>query len=237
MANDSSGLHLVLWDIDHTLIESRGVGSELFRAAFESITGRKMEHQADVTGKTEPVILTETLRMHGIEASDSLQQQYAEALAEQYRRHVDLLRRRGRALPGAREALQALAERGSFVQTVLTGNFRAVSITKLEAFGLADHIDFEVGAYGEDSNDRASLVPIAQQRAAAKYGQDFTRHNTVIIGDTIHDVAAAHDGGAAIIAVATGRDSADELRDAGAKVMLPDLTNTAQVLAATLTTD
>jgi hypothetical protein len=29
----TSGL-LVLWDVDHTLIETRGVGSELYRAAL-----------------------------------------------------------------------------------------------------------------------------------------------------------------------------------------------------------
>ena len=31
---------LILWDIDHTLIETGGVGSEVFRDAFEQVSGR-----------------------------------------------------------------------------------------------------------------------------------------------------------------------------------------------------
>jgi phosphoglycolate phosphatase-like HAD superfamily hydrolase len=61
---------LVLWDIDHMLVETRGLGGELYRVAFEEITRRKMGHKADVTGKTEPTILTETLKAHGLEPSE-----------------------------------------------------------------------------------------------------------------------------------------------------------------------
>jgi hypothetical protein len=50
-----------------------------------------------------------------------------------------------------------------------------------------------------------------------------------------HDITAGHLGGAAVIAVATGRDSAKQLRDAGAGTVLPDLTGTANVVAAVLT--
>jgi phosphoglycolate phosphatase len=51
---------LVLWDVDHTLMETGGVGAELFRAAFEQATGRALEHAATVTGRTEPAIFRET---------------------------------------------------------------------------------------------------------------------------------------------------------------------------------
>jgi phosphoglycolate phosphatase len=89
-----------------------------------------------------------------------------------------------------------------------------------------------VGAYADDGTDRAALVPIAQQRAAERYGHPFTRDNTVIIGDTTHDVAAAHNGGAAIIAVATGNDSADDLWAAGAERVLTNLARTADITSA-----
>src|SRR6266508_2223495 len=86
---------LVLWDIDHTLIETRGVGGELYRAAYEETAGRTMEHKAEVTGKTEPAILTETLKLHGLEPNNDYQAKYAEALARQYDQRADELRRRG----------------------------------------------------------------------------------------------------------------------------------------------
>ncbi|MGH3327222.1 MAG: hypothetical protein ACRDPT_05380 [Streptomycetales bacterium] len=61
-----TGKLLVLWDVDHTLIETRGVGREVFAAAFEQVTGRPMKEMAQPWGRTEPVILAETLDSHGI---------------------------------------------------------------------------------------------------------------------------------------------------------------------------
>jgi hypothetical protein len=63
---------------------------------------------ADATGKTERVILAETLRAHGIEPTEEYQQKYAQALPAQYQQHADQLRERGHALPGAAEAIAAL---------------------------------------------------------------------------------------------------------------------------------
>lgn len=72
---------LVLWDIDHTLIETRGVGAELFREAFEQATGHKLEHPADVTGRTEPAIFQETVETHGIAYTDELLERYTYLLS------------------------------------------------------------------------------------------------------------------------------------------------------------
>lgn len=232
MAIDATRPRLVLWDIDHTLIETRGIGGQLARAAFQEITGIRPERMAVATGKTEPVILTETLVAHGIQPTEEHQRRYAQALPEQYRRHADQLRQVGRALPGAAEALAALRQVPGIVQTVLTGNYRGVAAVKLAAFRLDGALDLDVGSYADDATDRAALVPVAQHRASRKYEHAFTRANTVIIGDTTHDVTAAHQGGAAIIAVASGHDTADDLRAAGAETVVPDLTHTALVVAA-----
>jgi phosphoglycolate phosphatase-like HAD superfamily hydrolase len=231
MATHPSEPLLVLWDIDHTLIETRGVGTKLYRQAFEAVTGRPVEHDVEVTGRTEQAIIAEALQLHGIEASEELVGRYGDELARQYREHAGELLDCGRALPGAAEALAALAEVPGVVQTVLTGNLRGVAVIKLLVFGLDEHIDFEVGAYGEDDPERAKLVAISQGRAGAKHGVEFTRENTVIVGDTVGDVIAAQEGGALIVAVATGKDSQAELRRAGALVALPDLVNKAQVVA------
>ena len=178
MANSAIHPRLILWDVDHTLIETRGAGGQFARAAFEEITGIRPEHVAEATGKTEPVILAETLRAHGIELTDTYQRQYAQALPAQYRRHVDQLRTQGRALPGAAEAIAALHQIPRVIQTVLTGNYKAVAATKLAAFDLDRVLDLDVGAYADEAEDRAALVAIAQRRAAAKYDGPFTRANT-----------------------------------------------------------
>jgi phosphoglycolate phosphatase-like HAD superfamily hydrolase len=54
---------------------------------------------------------------------------------------------------------------------------------------------------------------------------------TVYIADSPRDVDAARIGGARSLAVASGRATAAELRDAGADAVLPDLTDTAGLTA------
>jgi phosphoglycolate phosphatase-like HAD superfamily hydrolase len=223
---------LILWDIDHTLIETRGLGRELYRRAFETVTGRTMERQADVTGQTEPAILAATLKLHGIDDDGPYQARYAEALAEEYEKHRDQLRHRGRVLPGAREALAALAGRSDVVQSVLSGNLKAVSMIKLQVFRLDRYIDFEAGAYGDDDTRRPNLVAIAQRRAGDRNGARFTRSNTVIVGDSVQDVETGLEGGATVVAVASGNADAKALREAGAEVVWSDLTDTARAVQA-----
>jgi phosphoglycolate phosphatase len=79
---------------------------------------------------------------------------------------------------------------------------------------------------------RAELVPVARQAAATAYGLDFDGASTVLVGDTPLDVAAALATGARAVGVATGTFSASDLAAAGAHVVLPDLTDTALLLAA-----
>jgi phosphoglycolate phosphatase len=229
-------LRLVLWDIDHTLIDTGGVGRAVYQEAFEQVTGRRMERQAEVSGRTEPDIFRDTLDLHGIEASKESLGRFAAALAAGYSAKIHLLRQRGHALPGATEALTALDGVPGVVQSVLTGNFKPVAKTKLAAFGLDGSIDFEVGAYGSDDAIRANLVEVARQRATAKYGVIFDEHTTILVGDTPSDIAAAHDGGAVAIAVASGRSTMEELQTANAAVVLPDLTDSDALLRAVLGT-
>jgi phosphoglycolate phosphatase len=100
---------LVLWDIDHTLLETRGLGAELYRHAFERATGRHVEQAAEVTGQTETSILIATLRLHGLTQDEPYLSRYVEALADEYEQHREELKTRGRLLPGARDVLAALA--------------------------------------------------------------------------------------------------------------------------------
>src|SRR6266566_3154486 len=94
---------LVLWDVDHTLMETGGVGFELFRAAFEQASGQQLMQAADVTGRTEPAIFRETVELQGIPYSSALFDRYVALLAAGYVAGADKIARRGRALPGAAE--------------------------------------------------------------------------------------------------------------------------------------
>lgn len=227
-------LHLVLWDVDHTLIETRGVGRRLFADTFREVAGIPMREMAPMEGRTEPVIFLETLKLHGISPTDDLRGRFLEGLADAYDAGTNWLRQQGRALPGAKEALQALAARDDVVQSVLTGNVRRVAITKLETFDLARFIDFDAGAYGSDDDDRLNLVPIAVERAAKTYGAGITSAHVTVIGDTPNDIRAGLSGQANVIGITSGRHTAEELADAGAEVVLPDLYRIPEVVEALL---
>lgn len=223
---------LVLWDIDHTLIETRGVGSQVYAEAFAKVTGHRLEKMPELSGHTEPVIFREALKVNGVEGGEGLYEQFAAEQARCYATHLDELRACGRALPGAAEALRALAERNDVLQSVLTGNTRPASEIKLRAFDLARYLNFDIGAYGTDDDTRANLVNVARQRAEKAHGLNFDNDATILLGDTPNDVAAAQASGARLIAVATGRDSATALAEAGAPTVLADLTDTPAVVAA-----
>src|SRR5690348_9391872 len=95
----------VLWDSDHTLIDTRGVGRELSATAFLRSTGQPMRQQAKIDGITEQVIFRETARLHGMDTDRSDFERFARALTEAHLRKAAELRERGHALPGAAAAL------------------------------------------------------------------------------------------------------------------------------------
>jgi len=228
---------LALWDVDYTLVQAGGAGLGLYKAVLADLYGLDLPGQlSSMAGRTDSAIMLEVLAAAGVDAASELPR-FHRALAERAPEVADMVREHGTALPGARAALAALAgyaANGAVVQSLLTGNILALARVKLEAFGLTDHLDLDVGAYGDVSRVRADLVPVARRNAAARYGADFGGHATVLIGDTPHDVEAATAAGARGVGVATGRFSVRQLADAGADVVLPDLTDTAGVVAAVL---
>jgi phosphoglycolate phosphatase-like HAD superfamily hydrolase len=221
---------LVLFDVDHTLIETRGVGREMYERVFPAVTGVAFRKLALVSGRTEPDIIRETLDLHGIEPTDEAIRNLAKALAEGYDAARDELAERGRALPGAQDTLARFAAEPAVHQGVLTGNLRNVARIKMAVFGLDQYLDLEASAYGDDNPNRAALVAIAQRRATERTGIAFDNQHTVLIGDTPKDVEAALVAGVRVIAVASGNSSAQELKDAGATVVFADLTNPAELL-------
>jgi phosphoglycolate phosphatase-like HAD superfamily hydrolase len=223
---------LILWDIDSTLVRAGPLGRALYARAFEQVTGRPMRLQSPTHGRLEPDIFRDTLAANDLDPAAHPFPAFAAALAAAYADGAGELRRRGTALPGAAEALAALACEPRAVQTALTGNVRPVALVKLAAFGLDRHLDLAIGAYGADAQVRAGLVPVAWRLAAAKHRCAFDADSSVLVGDSVHDVGAGRAAGVRVVAVATGRDSREELRAAGADVVLADLADTAAVLRA-----
>ncbi|HWD07017.1 MAG TPA: haloacid dehalogenase-like hydrolase [Amycolatopsis sp.] len=223
---------LVLWDIDHTLVEYIGVGTSWYATALTAM-GSELRRRPDYGGRTERAISTDVLTLHGIEATEeNIQRLWAELITAADEASATLPEA-GRALEGAAEALSEVAGHGA-VQTLVTGNLPEISVLKLAAFGLDEHLELEIGGYGSLSAHRPDLVPHAVAAAAAKHGTTFAPADVVVIGDTPDDVKAALDNGAVAVAVATGNYGADVLAAAGAHTVLPDLTDLDAVRRAVL---
>src|SRR2546422_571401 len=141
-------------------------------------TSRKSASQRDRRRTSSGILAAERAGMRCVEEA---------GLSEHYRRD-------GRALPGAPEALAALAREPGVLQSVLTGNVRAHAEAKLGAVGLDRFIDFDAGAFGCDHVDRPRLVPIAQTRAGLRRKTTYDHAHTLLVGDTRRDVQAGPDG-------------------------------------------
>jgi phosphoglycolate phosphatase-like HAD superfamily hydrolase len=217
---------LLLWDVDHTLIENSGVSKAVYARAFQMMTGRAAEVQPSTDGRTDYEIVRDLFTANGAAFTAEDEASYQSALVDAMRELHPRLMGDGFTLPGVPGVLAAVSQIPGIVQSVLTGNIRPNAEAKLRLLG--DHarvLDLDVGGYGSDDVRRPRLVGAAQRKASQKYGVVFGSSSTVLVGDTERDVAAALEGGAQIVAVATGVTSAEELRQAGAQVVLRDLTD------------
>jgi phosphoglycolate phosphatase len=235
---------LVLWDVDYTLVSADGLGTRLYEVVFREMFGRELPAVAPKAGRTDRAIILDTLAMAGLDSPRDRVDDFLATLARQVAVADGTMDVRVRALPGASAAIAAIAadadagegvgragSRGGIRQSVLTGNIRPLAALKLRRAGLSEHLDLDVGAYGDVHEVRAELVPVARLAARQAYGADFGGWSTVLVGDTPLDVAAALAAGARVVGVATGSYSQEELAAAGAHAVLPDLTDTARVRA------
>jgi len=229
---------LVLWDIDGTLVQAGEVGRDIFTEAFQAVVGRAPDEVTAkalaMAGRTDPEIALDFLAAHEIAEGASHLPAFNAALVTALAAKAAVIRERGRALPGAREALAALGKTDGVVQSLLTGNLQPNALLKLASFELDGYLDFEVGGFGSDHHHRPSLVEVARAKAERKYGTSFPGTATVLVGDTPLDVAAGRAGGARVVAVATGPYGADELASTGADAVLENLQDTGAAVEAIL---
>lgn len=220
-----------LFDIDGTLLRaSTRVHRDAFAYAFDTVYGIPLSLDGiSAAGRTDTWLLAEPLRRHGM-ADEEIWQLMPPAFAamEAYvDRHLDDLRHC--VLPGVPEVLSRLRRRGQLLG-LLTGNLERVAMAKLRHADLAGY--FDTGGFGEESEVRAHLVPVALQKAGQMAGHEIPPHRAVVIGDTPFDVEAGRVGGTRTVGVATGPYSEDDLRAAGADLVLPSLEDAVEKLLA-----
>ena len=188
---------LLVFDIDGTLLRTRGAGRVALDEAFLELHGwAEATEGVHIAGATDDVICRDVAARFGqpwpAAATPPLRERYLVAL-----RRLLAEPARTERLPGIDELLRALHGRAHVA--LLTGNWAEGAAVKLAAAGLAH--TFAWGVYSEDAPHRDGLVPAARARAAAR---GLAVGEVVVLGDTAADVQCARAGGARVVAVETG---------------------------------
>ena len=228
-----STMYVALFDIDSTLLRTRGAGraafAETFRAEFDI---ERFEGAISFAGRSDRAIVREILAQHGIEDEPDTWQRFLQGYLQRLRR--TLAARRGGLLPGVLPLLQAIRERGDIAMGIVTGNVAVGARLKLEHYGIDSFFDF--GGYGDHHIDRGGIAADALNAAD---GFLRTAHRlsavpalTTVIGDTPEDVRCARAIAARAVAVATGDSSVTELSATAPDRTFADLTDRDAVLAA-----
>lgn len=219
--------HLLLWDIDGTLIASGGAGMRALQRALHTVFGVEGSlADIDFAGRTDTWIMREVFRKFSLApTTDNFTRFFDGYLAAL---PGELANPHARVLPGVREILQAVADHGAIAQGLLTGNMRRGAQLKLAHHGLWEF--FEFGAFADDSEHRNELGPHAVRRALERHGVNFAADDVWIIGDTPHDIACGQSIGARTLAVATGGATTAQLRAHAPTVVLDNLADTSLVL-------
>jgi phosphoglycolate phosphatase len=217
----------VLFDIDGTLLDTRGAGQRSFVRALETVFGWRDDiAYVSFAGNTDLNVLQQVMAAHGRELNDADRRAFFARLPvelEQAAGGVELT-----LYPGVRELLEALSDDPRALLGLVTGNIEACARIKLRQCDLHGH--FVLGAFGDEQADRGRIARLARQRLQAALPPGARLGACYLVGDTPFDIAAASSIGAVSVAVATGKFDRDALRQAGADHVLTDLSDTSAVL-------
>jgi phosphoglycolate phosphatase len=225
---------LVLFDIDGTLITSRGAGRRAMRTALDQVFGAAGGiDQYDLRGRTDTRIVHDVMGALGWEPA-----RVKERLDDFFEAYLGGLTTEigdGRCvvtLPGVSAVVARLAQSPEALLGLVTGNIEEGARIKLLPTGLWPH--FRVGAYGSDHMDRRRLPSLAARRAQALVGHPFAPTDVVVIGDTPHDIDCARAFGAVAVAVTTGQYTRDELLADHPDHLFDDLADVEKVVETVL---
>lgn len=207
---------LVALDIDGTLIDLAGAGSRAMDLAFSRFLELGAPpKRGSFAGRTDCAMVREVFRAHGRgEADGRGDEGELGSFFDLYLSMIpaELSRTPYRATPGAAELLEHLGGLPHVKVGVATGNIVEAARLKLRSAGLRE--DFDFGAYGREFHQRDELLGAAFAAGAATLSPGAA-WRAVVVGDTPHDIDAAHKIGAVAVAVAQGPYSLEELRSHG----------------------
>lgn len=203
---------LIIFDLDGTLIDSVALIVETVTDAFAAIG--------------EPVPTEAAIRsISGITARDAMAilapdapQDRVDQILESYRRHY--LERAGvtreALFSGSLAALDRLQQRPDTILAVATGKGYRGAVTLLERHDIIGRFhSIQTPDHNRGKPD-PQMIETAMEKAGA------TPTDTVMIGDTVHDMRMARAAGVHALGVAWGYHTVFDLNEAGADMIIED---------------
>jgi len=213
---------LALFDIDGTLIHTRGAGVQAFGRALEfEFNHPDVSHRIRFGGRTDPSLVREVFHHANIEHTCENVSRFFDAYVF-WLDHLLTESGQGGACPGVLDFLRNLRTLPNPpVIGLLTGNIRLGAEIKLRRFNLWE--TFAIGAFGDDDEDRNRIADIALHRGRELLGDTLAGDEVLVVGDTPRDIECGRAIGAQVLAVATGGAKSAELKTHQPDWLVPTL--------------
>ncbi len=207
---------LVLFDIDGTLVRHVGDGTQKWirriRTAAQEVYGIDPGDfsVAPYHGKIDRQITWMIAEPLGISRSTFLEKY--PAFADRFFGQLlddPIDQSLYQQISDAKQLVDLLQLKKDVCLGVLTGNMERVGKWKLTHSGFDGLLPF--GMWSDGFDDRFQLAKAVYEKANAFFSDSFSPDNTIVIGDTVHDISCARHIGACVIAVTTGGHTKEEL--------------------------
>jgi phosphoglycolate phosphatase len=206
-------MRLVIFDCDGTLVDSQHMICAAMHKTY-------LEHDLPCPPRERLLSIVGLSLDEAFRRLADGEAQPLKSLAERYKAAFFALRASGQHMeplyPGAREAVEALSQRGDVTLGIATGKSVRGVVAVLGHHGLIEHFATIHTADTAPSKPHPGMVLDAMRATGV------AAERTVVIGDTAFDIGMARAAGAASIGVAWGYHPVGELREAGAQTVIED---------------
>lgn len=217
---------LILFDIDHTLMDIGDSHRKAFMAGFKKVLGLEVDYSTGwkFHGFTDLQIIHEVMDEYKIKKDPGKIAKIMEVMIDDFKKqnlsHALLM-------PGIPHILKELQKNKEIIIGLVTGNLKEIAYTKLRHFNIEEY--FILGGFGDISTIRADLVKYAIKKAEELHGK-IKKSNVIIVGDTIHDIRCAKESCVKCLAVATGTYSYGQLNEKNPDYIFEDLKDSKKII-------
>ena len=192
----------LLWDIDGTLLNTKGVAAKQLVSSVKVITGKEVSiSPGQYSGFTDFEIALDLLQKAGlapvIETADKILTHYGSRLLNQLLENPPLV------LADIKKIFEETAKLPNIQHFIGTGNSSLGANSKIAASGLEKY--FSPSSYFISTPTKISRDSVIQSAA------ESIDVPTLLIGDSDRDVLSAQKNNLKVLAVATGHHTIEEL--------------------------